>query len=100
MTVVKSRPRVVSLSVDQEIERLETYVRRMEARYECDSAKAAQAVAKGRMKETAEVARWLGSYNVLTSLKGGPGHGGGVGSHTSDTKRSIKAAWTRLLPKR
>ena len=57
MTIVKSEPRVVRHSVGEEIERLQTYVGRMERRYECSSANAVKAVAKGKMRETAEVSR-------------------------------------------
>lgn len=72
MAVVKSQPRISQHSLSAEIERLTAYVRRMESRYEVDSATARAAVARGRMKETAEVSRWLESHNVLMSLKGEP----------------------------
>lgn len=99
MAVVSSKPRIVKQSVTDEIERLETYVCRMEKRYERPSRQIREDVAKGRIKETAEVTRWLASYNALTSLKGEPVRGGGTGFHTKYTKASIRAAWSRLLAK-
>lgn len=81
----KSGLRIVQSTVDQEVERLETYVGRMERRYECPSSVALDAVASGRMKETAEVSRWLASYNVLMRLTGEAVPGGETGSHTNGT---------------
>ena len=55
--------------VEQTIQRLETYVRRMEHRYEVTSEDVLQDVREGRMKETAEIARWLIGYRMLVSLR-------------------------------
>ena len=54
--------------VEAAIERLRTFVGRMEHRYECSSDFMVSAVANGHMKETAEVARWLTSYRTLQRL--------------------------------
>ena len=99
MTAVKSKPRVVSRTVDQEIQRLETYVGRMEARYERDSAEAAAALASGSLKETAEVARWIGNYNVLMSLREAPAGGSETGFPTRSIRSSTRAAWNPSKPK-
>ena len=56
-------------SLDEMIGRLETYVSRMERRYECPSAKMATLVRDGRIHATAEVGRWLADYRVLVELK-------------------------------
>ena len=69
MTSLAENPRVVQESVDSTIQRLETFVSRMERRYECESSFAAQAVACGHMKDTAEVSRWLISYRTLQRLR-------------------------------
>ncbi len=79
------RTPVVRQSVDHEIERLATYVGRMERRYECSSAFAAAAVESGAMKATAEVERWLTSYHVLTKLNAEAAPGAATGTPTRDT---------------
>jgi hypothetical protein len=61
--------RVRHVAVEDEIKRLERYVQRMERRYECPSDVAMQAVKWGRMKETADVCRWLIDYQALVRLR-------------------------------
>ncbi len=60
--------RVRSESVETTIERLRTYVARMEARYECPTHFMRDAVRCRERKETAEIARWLAAYQELESL--------------------------------
>jgi hypothetical protein len=55
---------------EQAIGRLRTYVQRHERRYECQSEKMIKAVSKGRVKETAEIGKWLTKYRVLKALEG------------------------------
>jgi hypothetical protein len=69
VTSAASKERTVREPVEQTIHRLEVFVARMERRYECSSAFAAEAVACGHMKDTAEVSRWLISYRTLQHLK-------------------------------
>ena len=52
------------------ITRLETFVRRMERRYECDSEAMRCNVREGRFPETREVGKWLAEYHLLTLLRG------------------------------
>lgn len=58
------------------IQRLETFVRRMERRYECDSEAMERRVREGHAPETREVGKWLAEYHLLTRLRhlqaGGP----------------------------
>lgn len=65
-------------SVDETINRLETYIRRFERRYECSSETMARAVARGKMRETAEIARWLNAFDALNNLKSRRQSGGGT----------------------
>ena len=55
-------------SIGQTLNRLETYVRRFERRYECSSEEMLQAVKDGR-KETAEISRWLNRFKVFRGLE-------------------------------
>ncbi len=72
--------------VSNAISRLETFVSRMERRYECTSAKMAEDVKSGQARETAEVGRWLADYHVLTHLRAGVAHGRAAGSVTKSIK--------------
>lgn len=81
----KPRTPVVRQTVYEEVERLATYVGRMERRYECSSAFAEAAVASGTMKATAEVERWLTSYHVLTKLNAEAARGDATGTPTPAT---------------
>lgn len=65
--------RTVQEPIETTISRLETFVARMERRYEIESEAAADAVERGDMRETAEVAKWLISYRTLQRLKGHAG---------------------------
>lgn len=69
MTTVETPARVIQEPLADTVRRLETFVGRMERRYECLSSFAVEAVACGQMKETAEVARWLISYRTLQRLR-------------------------------
>lgn len=86
MTSVAGRPRIVREPVEATIRRLETYVGRMEHRYECKSAKLAAAVKTGRVRETAEVSRWLANYETLEMLRKSCDDGHTTGSRTSGTR--------------
>lgn len=61
--------RVRSEAVETTIRRLQTYVARMEARYECPTLFILDAVRYRERKETAEIARWLAAYQELESLR-------------------------------
>lgn len=54
---------------EEAIARLETFMHRMERRYECTSTSALEAVRAGTLRETAEVAKWLTAYRTLLRLK-------------------------------
>ena len=56
-------------SMDKTIGRLQTYVKRFERRYECRSETMVKAVAHKKVRETAEISRWLNAYESLRSLK-------------------------------
>lgn len=83
MTSSASNARVVRESVEDTIRRLETFVSRMERRYEYESSFVAQAIASGQLKETAEVSRWLISYRTLQRLR--TNRGGATGTPTKIT---------------
>lgn len=51
------------------VRRLETFVARMERRYERTSAEMAREVREGRTPETREVGKWLAEYHLLTRLR-------------------------------
>lgn len=74
MSTEKSNVRVCQATIEETVERLDTYVRRMERRYECTSDFVTSAVGQGYLKETAEISRWLTSYRTLRRLQadGGP----------------------------
>lgn len=78
-----SRVRVCEATREETIERLSQFVRRMERRYECSSDFAVDAVRNGYMKETAEVSRWLTSYQALRRLQEASGQGIGTSTRTT-----------------
>lgn len=80
------KPRVTRHTVSDEMERLATYVGRMERRYECTSAFAEEAVSSGALKETAEISSWLTTYRMLTKLSEVRARGTGAGFHMSATR--------------
>jgi hypothetical protein len=61
--------RVRREAVGDTIARLETFVARMERRYECTSDLLARALTQGDLRETAETAKWLTAYRTLLSLR-------------------------------
>jgi hypothetical protein len=79
------------------IARLQTFVSRMERRYECTSDQMEKDVAAGRTRETAEVSRWLGEYRALLSLQALDPEGGWPSGATG---KSTTAAWTRSAGRR
>ena len=82
MTSISYEPKTVRAPISAVIARLEVFVSRMERRYECDSEIMAADVEAGRVRETAEVAKWLGEYQALIRLRA---HGHAVGSTTKST---------------
>lgn len=78
---------VVELSLRDAIDRLSTYVRRMEQRYECKSPVMAAAVEERMVKETAEIARWLISYRTLLRLQAEQGAGTDTRATAKSTRR-------------
>ena len=65
------------------IERLGTYVRRLEARYECSSEEMATLVRSGYTKGTAEISLWLQQYRVLEQLREAVGNEAGTPTTTT-----------------
>ena len=63
-----SRLRVRREPVEATIARLQTFIARMERRYECSSEVMAAEVASGQARDTAEVARWLSDFRTLQYL--------------------------------
>ena len=61
--------RVRTESYEETVRRLETFIHRMERRYECPTDFVEQATLRGYMKETAEIGRWLTSYRTLGRLR-------------------------------
>lgn len=55
--------------IAEAIRRLHTEVEAYERRFQKDSESALQAVRAGQMTETAEIAKWLNAYLVLTHLR-------------------------------
>lgn len=51
------------------VRRLETFVGRMERRYECPSDVMERRVREGRCPETRELGKWLAEYHLLTRLR-------------------------------
>ena len=94
---VATRIPVIKVPIAEGIHRLETFVRRMERRYECKSECALEDVRGGRMRETAEVARCLISYRALQRLRGYVG--AEIGSDTTTIASSTNGASTRWSPK-
>jgi hypothetical protein len=80
------KPRIVREPVEITIGRLETYVARMEHRYECESSSVAEAVGDGTIRETAEISRWLTNYWTLKHLREAAGAGRTTGTRTTPTR--------------
>ena len=76
---------VTRISIDDAIDELETFVARMEERYERQSELMDEDVRAGRARETAEVCRWLGEYQVLKELRAIRANGREPGSTSSST---------------
>ena len=83
--MVVEKTKVRRESVDETVDRLQTYIRRFERRYECRSGAMVQAVKRGRVRETAEISRWLSKYEVLTNLKGRRRNGRTTGTRITTT---------------
>ena len=92
MTSLAPRAHVRSEPVEQTIRRLETFVSRMERRYECASDVMAAELKSGRIRETAEVSRWLGEYGVLGELRQSIENGRADGSTSTITRTSTTDA--------
>ena len=60
---------VLTEDISTVIERLCTYVRRLETRYECSSEEMTTMVGSGYMKSTTEISNWLQQYRVLKELQ-------------------------------
>ena len=74
---------VLTEDISAAIERLGTYVRRLEARYECSSEEMTALVRSGRMKSTAEISNWLQQYRVLEQLREAVGNEAGTPTTTT-----------------
>ena len=77
--------RTKRVPLDAEIARLETFVSRMERRYECTTARMQEDIRLGQARETAEVGRWLANYQALGQLKDCQAIGPAIGSGTTTT---------------
>lgn len=60
---------VVTEDITATIERLDRYVGRLEARYECSSEQMTEIVRADAARCTAEIAFWLQSYRALERLR-------------------------------
>ena len=69
MAGVVYRTRVVSERSSSAVRRLETFVSRMERRYECSSEAMLREVQERPERETREVGKWLAEYHLLTRLR-------------------------------
>lgn len=86
MSSAGSKLRIVREPVEVTVDRLETYIARMEHRYECESSNLTTEVAAGRITETAEISRWLTNYWTLKSLREPAEAGHTTGSPTRNTR--------------
>jgi hypothetical protein len=93
MSSLAPRARVIKEPVNETIRRLETFVSRMERRYECASDVMAGDVKSGRARDTAEVSRWLADYHVLCELRRPPADGRATGSTSMTTRMSTRGTW-------
>lgn len=62
MNAPNQRPKIVRETLEETLRRLTRVISRMERRHGCTSAEMAEAVACGRIEESAEVAEWLSAY--------------------------------------
>jgi hypothetical protein len=69
MTSVSYETKTVRVPLSEVIRRLELFISRMERRYECSSSIMAAEVEAGTARETAEISKWLGEYQVLSRLR-------------------------------
>jgi hypothetical protein len=88
MTSLAPTARVVREPVDETIRRLETFVSRMERRYECASDVMENDVRSGRIRETAEVSKWLAEFHVLLELRALAATGPAAGATSRSTRKS------------
>lgn len=80
---VPEEQRVRSEDVGATIARLERYVGRLEARYECSSETMAGIVREDIGRCTAEIARWLQAHRTLGRLRASAGLGAGTSTTTT-----------------
>jgi len=99
MTSLAPRAPVRSEPMEQTIHRLETFVSRMERRYECASDVMYAEIKAGRIRETAEVSRWLGEYRVLGELRQFTENGPETGSTSKTTRTSTTDVCARSTKK-
>ena len=83
MTAATINARVQRESVEDTSRRLRTLIGRMEHRYECPSEEIVTALAAGRVRETAEIARWLAAWDFLRELNA---QGDTIGTLTTTTR--------------
>ncbi len=70
-------------TLDETIRALEDYVRLFECQYGRTSRSMADAVARGRFAETAEISTWLTRYGALVRLRDRSGNETGIGTPTT-----------------
>ena len=75
--------RVLSEDVETTLARLERYVGRMEARYECSSKRMSGIVRDDASRCTAEIAFWLQAHRTLERLRASAGDGAGTPTRTT-----------------
>ena len=86
MAGVVLKTRVKSEACSVTVRRLETFVSRMERRYECSSEAMLREVRKRPSRETREVGKWLAEYSLLTRLREREAVGVATGSTSTNTK--------------
>jgi hypothetical protein len=83
MNSTATKRKVVRRTVEEEAARLRAFIGHVEHRYGCSSADMQFAVASGKMRETAEVSRWLAALDFLRDLNA---HGVTTGTRTPNTR--------------
>jgi hypothetical protein len=80
-TRAKTRPEIRHEPIDVALKNLEDEVRAYEIRFKQTSEEALLAVKAGRLRETADIARWLIDHQVLEYLRGQAQAGPTTGTH-------------------